>query len=252
MANTDIFSTDNFNPLRSEIPDFNNFNSVNPSLNFSNYSNVLPSQSETMTEEYQPGLNFNNQPGDLYFPEDITQEELQRNQPNTIPINFDSNNMFPSEVLPEELGKANPYEFEPFDPKENLSDVFNPLRDELGYTPTDYEMIDFDPNKNNLTDTMSENQDQKELLTYLDSTPTISSFEETGINRRIDQLNAKTDDQNKKISSLEYSKGTAVTPSSGKITNQTTPINASIGYEGDIRSFFEEIKNPPRWRVLGN
>ena len=155
----------------------------------------------------------------------------------------DFEQMFPSEVLPEDLEQEDPFKFDPVDfSTPPLSEQFNR---ELGYTPPEYEMMSLE---GETTEKYGTNEEVDTLREEIDRIPNITDLQREQLQQQVNQ--AYTQAQQEKVEPP---------PQLQSVTNPTQvslledePIKINPGFNTDLENFFSAIKNPPHWRVLGN
>jgi hypothetical protein len=89
------------------------------------------------------------------------------------------------------------------------------------------------------------------LLNLLESAQGLDQDTRNIVQQKIQSLNTEIQQQKQRVDMLMSRKGAVVNPGFSSTMNPQRVVNASSGYEEDLREFFMEIKNPPLWRVLG-
>jgi len=231
MANVDLFSTGINVPFKSEIPNLSGFDSANPLLDFSNYSNLIPGDRQA------PELNFEPGPFDMFpseIPENVPQED------ELMPTNFEQ--MFPSEI-PE--GEQPPLAFPGAEP--GLGEEMFPSEIPEGQMPEGLQSPFEALNIENVT---ADQTERDFLLNFLKTNQNIDDTSKQLIQQQINQLTTQISQQETTLKQMSYNAKTVKNSAVPVIMDRQTPIKASAGYENDIRNFFEETKNPPKWRVF--
>ena len=181
----------------------------NPQMSFENYSRMLQGDNS---------LDLNLQPAD----------------------NFEE--MFPSEVLPEELEKEDPFNFDPID--FSTPPIFEQFNRELGYTPPEYEMIGTEEVVN---EDLTTNDELEALNSQIDQIPNLTDIQRQQLEAEVSRAYSES----KKTNEIPEGIG-SITPSNQVSLLQDQPIKINPGFNTDLENFFSSIKNPPHWRVLGN
>jgi hypothetical protein len=232
MANVDIFSSGINVPFKSEIPNLSGFDSMNPLLDFSNYSNLIPGDQQT------PELNFEPGPFDM-FPSEIPENVPQ--QDGLMPTDFEP--MFPSEIP--EGTEEQPLTFPGAEP--GLGEEMFPSEIPEGQMPEGFQSPLDSLNVDNI---LSDETERDFLLNFLKNNQNMDDTSKQLIQQQISQLSTQISEQQTTLKQMSYNAKTVKNSAVPVIMNRETPISASSGYEIDIRNFFQEIKNPPMWRVL--
>jgi hypothetical protein len=232
MANVDLFSSGINIPIRSEIPNMSGFDSANPFLDLSNYSNLIPGVGETPELTFEPG------PFDM-FPSEIPENVSPTDE--MMPTNFEE--MFPSEI-PE--GEEPPLAFPGSEP--GFGEEMFPSEIPEGEIP---QSLQSPMDALNINEISSNETERNFLLNFLKTNQNIDETSRGLIQEQINQLTVQINEQQSTLKQMSYNAKTVKNSAVPIIMDRQTPINSSSGYEGDIRAFFEEIKNPPVWRVLG-
>lgn len=181
----------------------------NPKMSFENYSRMLQGDNS---------LDLNLQPAD----------------------NFEE--MFPSEVLPEELEKEDPFNFDPID--FSTPPIFEQFNRELGYTPPEYEMIG---TEEVVDEDLTTNDELEALNSQIDQIPNLTDIQRQQLEAEVSRAYSESKKTN------EIPEGiVSITPTNQVSLLQDQPIKINPGFNTDLENFFSSIKNPPHWRVLGN
>lgn len=181
----------------------------NPQMSFENYSRMLQGDNS---------LDLNLQPAD----------------------NFEE--MFPSEVLPEELEKEDPFNFDPID--FSTPPIFEQFNRELGYTPPEYEMIG---TEGVVAEDLTTNDELEALKSQIDQIPNLTDIQRQQLEAEVSRAYSES----KKPNEIPEGIG-SITPSNQVSLLEDKPIKINPGFNTDLENFFSSIKNPPHWRVLGN
>jgi hypothetical protein len=235
MANVDMFNSGIDVPMTSEVFTLGGMNSPSPSLNFSNYSNLIPFGNQNT------GLNF--EPGGYDMPS-MFPEEMPTEMPadNSFPTQQQGDmfpEMFPAEVQPQSFGNVNQNYSQPFEPDFSNGDML-----QFSKQNPNFEMMSLDATQ------FDQNQSQRDpVIDFIDKTPLPNT--PTGVSENQQNKFATEQQTEQTLNQSDVSRNAVNIPGSVRNKDTKTPIKASAGYEGDISNFFEEIKNPPMWRVLG-
>jgi len=235
MAETDILS------FPSEIPtpnsgsnslfDFGN----TPNLNMGNYSGMIP-ENNTLGQ-------FNFDTGSNMFPEEMPVYDPGLEPDGQMPFSPTEpglgEQMFPGDMMPADI----PPMFEPTMPGlgEQMfpEDIPQEMENEIPF-----EMQD--------TSEIQQNEYERDtLLNLLESAQGLDQDTRNVVQQKIQSLNTEIQQQKQRVDMLMSRKGAVVNPGFSSTMNPQRVVNASSGYEEDLREFFMEIKNPPVWRVLG-
>jgi len=234
MANVDMFNSGIDVPMKSEVFTLGGMGSVSPSLDLSNYSNLLPFGNQ------DTGLNF--EPGGydtpFMFPEETPSEVPNEQGFPMEPAGDMFPQMFPSEIPNQSFGDMNQNYSENFQENQFASDNL------LQTQNKEFEMMSLDATQ------LEQNTTQRNpMMEFIDKTPLPNSAQGVAQN----QQTPPTEQQTTAPTTNQFSnaRNPVTIPASVRNKDTKTPIKASAGYEGDIANFFEEIKNPPMWRVLG-
>jgi len=148
--------------------------------------------------------------------------------------------MFPPEMMPADI----PAGFEPFG--------IPGLGEQMFPEDMPQEMQEDLPVELQDTSEIQQNEYERDtLLGLLESAQGLDQNTRNIVQERINSLDLEIQHQKQNVNMLMSRKSAVVNPGLSSIMDRQRVINTSSGYEDDLRNFFEEIKNPPLWRVLG-
>jgi len=206
-----------------------------PNLNMGNYSGLIPQTDAPSQFDYESG------PG--MFPEEMPGYDPGLNPDGGIPV-FDEpglgEQMFPPEMMPADI----PAGFEP--------SGIPGLGEQMFPEDIPQEMQDEVPLELQDTSEIEQNEYERDnLLKLLESAEGLDQNTRNIVQEKINSLDTEIQQQKQKVDMLLSRKGAVVSPGASSTMDKYRVVNASSGYEDDLRNFLAEIKNPPRWRVLG-
>lgn len=205
-----------------------------PNLNMGNYSGLIPQTDAPSQFDYESG------PG--MFPEEMPGYDPGLNPDGGIPV-FDQpslgEQMFHPEMMPADI----PAGFEP--------SGMPGLGEQMFPEDIPQEMQDEIPIELQDTSEIEQNEYERDnLLKLLESAEGLDQNTRNIVQEKINSLDTEIQQQKQKVDMLLSRKGAVVSPGASSTMDKYRVVNASSGYEDDLRNFLAEIKNPPMWRVL--
>lgn len=192
-----------------------------PTLNLRNYSDIIPQTPMTRQFDYSTDSGM--------FPEEMPNYNPEINQNNNMQFFSDDLNLGSKMLAPDIIPANMPSTFQPIMPGLGEKMFPDDMSQNMGYAINDKNI----------------------LLDLIESTKGLDQRTKNITQKRIRSLTDEIQKQRERIDMMLYRKNPNINDAFSIVMDNKRVINASSGYEEDIKIFMEEIKNPPMWRVLG-